>query len=67
MVTLKGSIKMMLKTEADVYSRELSRIQKRIENLEYKKDYSKSSYELENLLVEIRCLKEIEEFLWNKL
>jgi len=56
-----------MKSEADIYSRELAKIQKRIENLETKKDYSNTSYQLECILTELRVLREIEDFIWKKL
>lgn len=44
----------------------LTQTQKKIETLEHKKENC-SSYKFEEILNEIRVLREIENFLWNKL
>lgn len=46
--------------------KQLASTQKKIETLEYKKENC-SSYKLEEILNEIRVLRQIENFLWNKL
>lgn len=48
------------------YQKHICSIQKKIATLEYKKENCPSN-KFENILNEIRVLKEIEEFLWNKL
>jgi len=52
------------------YEKYLKQIQNKIERLEFKKEgrYKPlSSFEFERVLDELRVLKELEEFLWNKL